>query len=265
MRLAELGIDRQTIAGLGHNNPPAPTVIELADEAMQELAEFLNATPVITDPEHLVRARQLFDRVKGATFDLEAERVSLTGPLNKKLDSINGTYKALHNTDSKRPGTLDKVFNELKARLTAHAVAEEAERIRIAEAAQAAAEEARRAALQAELIEQQAKQDAVVGVVDTGVAEKTVAADAAFKNFEAASRFATRAERDVTFRVGNGHGRTLAMRTEKTLVLESYGRAITAIGRNEKIETAILSAARDYRKEKGKLPDGVTEVSERKF
>jgi hypothetical protein len=55
------------------------------------------------------------------------------------------------------------------------------------------------------------------------------------------------------------------MRTEKTLVLENYGRAIKAIGPNDKIRDAVLSAARDYRKLHGKLPDGVTEVTERKF
>jgi hypothetical protein len=49
------------------------------------------------------------------------------------------------------------------------------------------------------------------------------------------------------------------------LVLESYGKAIKAIGPNDKIRDAILAAARDYRKLRGKLPDGVTETSERKF
>jgi hypothetical protein len=64
----------------------------------------------------------------------------------------------------------------------------------------------------------------------------------------------------VAFRIGNGSGKALGMRTEKTLVLESYSKAIKAIGPTPTIEEAILTAARAYRKLHGRLPEGVSEI-----
>ena len=251
--------------GPGHNNPPEPTPIERANDAMQALSAFLNDVPVITDGPHLVEAKRLVEHARGAMAEMEAERNSLVRPLNETIAKINVQYKTVHNTDSKKPGTFDKILNELKSRLTDYAGREEARRIKNAELARIAAEQAANAAREAEQVEQQAKMDAVVGVVDTGVAEAIANADQKFKEFTQANRIAARAERDIPFRIGGGPGKTLGMHTEKTLILEHYGRAIKAIGPNEKIETAILSAARDYRKLHNRLPDGVTEVSERKF
>lgn len=250
-------------AVIGGNNPPTP--FDRAETAMVALSSFLNETPVITEGPHLVEAKRLVEHSRGAMEELEAERVKLVKPLNDEVAAINSKYKAVHNTDSKKPGTFDKVLTELKARLTAYAREEEARREREAELARIAVAKAEADAREAERIEQQAKNDAVVGVIDTGVAEKIAAADQKFAAFEQAGRFAARAERETTFRIGDGPGKALSMRTEKTLVLESYGRAIKAIGPNKKIEAAILSAARDYRKEHDRLPDGVTETSERKF
>lgn len=265
MQMATLDLERQTIASIGHNNPPEPTPIERAADAQTALAKFLNDVPVIETGDHLVEAKRLFEHARGAMAELETERVALVDPLNKQVTSINGKYKSVHNIDSKKPGTFDKVLNELKARLTVYAAAEEARRAQEADAVRLVAEQAEATAREAERIEQQAKMDAAVGVVDTGVADAIANADQAFADFETASRFAARAERDSTFRIGDGHGKALGMRAEKTLVLESYSKAIKAIGPNPKIEAAILSAARDFRKLNGELPDGVTETSERKF
>ena len=60
-------------------------------------------------------------------------------------------------------------------------------------------------------------------------------------------------------------GKAITMRNQETLVLVSYGKAICAIGQNDKIRDAILSAARDYRKEHGALPEGVTAEHTRKM
>lgn len=264
MRMAELHLESETIRGIGDNGPPEPTPLERAVEAQDALGKFLDETPIITDGPHLVEAKRLVEHARGAMAELEAERDALVRPLNEQVASINATYKAVHNADAKKPGTFDKVLYQLKARLTAYALAEEEKRLAKAEELRAAAERAEAAAREAEAAEQQAKHDAVVGALDTGVADKIAAADQTFKAFETASRFAARAERDVNFRISDG-GKTLAMRTERTLVLVSYSKAIKAIGKNDKIEAAILSAARDYRKLHGTLPDGVTEVSERKF
>lgn len=250
---------------IGGNSPPEPTPLERASDAAIELSNFLNETPVIETGPHLVRAKQLVEHARGACAELEAERVELVAPLNTQLATINGKYKSVHNTDSKKPGTLDRILGELKARLTAYGLAEEAKRAREAEALRLEAERAEQIARQAELDEQQAKHDAVVGVVDTGIGEKIEEADRAFAEFETASRFAARAEKGVTFRVGNGSGKALGMRTVETLHLDSYGKALKAIGPNETIKEAILTAARAYRKQHGQLPDGVSATEERKF
>jgi hypothetical protein len=253
------------LATIGHNNPPAPTPIERAQDAIALLSAFLDAAPVITEGPCLVEAKRLFEHARGAMAELETERDRLVRPLNEQVASINIKYKAIHNADSKKPGILDKVLAELRGRLTAFATEEEAKRERAAEMARIAAEAAEAAAREAERIEQEAKANAAVGEIDTGVVDAIATADQRFAEFETASRFAARTERETTFRIGDGGTKALSMRTEKTLVLENYGRAIRAIGPNDKIESAILSAARDYRKLHGKLPDGVTEVSERKF
>lgn len=262
--MAELAYDMDR-AGIGHNMPPEPTVIERAEEAMQAVSDFLNEAPVITEGDHLVTGKRLVENALGIFAEMEDERDDLVRPLNEQVASINAKYKAIHNADSKRPGTFDKVIGELKDRLTAYGVAEEAKRIAAAEEAQRAAAAAEAAAREAEHLEQQAKMDASVGVIDTGVADAIAQADEAFSEYEQASRFAARAEKATTFRIGDGRGKSMGMRTEKTLHLESYAKAITAIGPNDKIRDAVLSAARDYRKLHGKLPDGVTESSERKF
>lgn len=262
--MAELAYDMDR-AGIGHNMPPEPTVFEYAEEAQSAVSDFLNSVPVISEGEHLVNAKRLVENSRGIMAEMEAERDELVRPLNEQVAGINAKYKAIHNADSKKPGTFDKVLGELKARLTAYAVAEEAKRAAAAEEARKVAEQAEAAAREAERLEQQAKMDASVGVIDTGVAQAIAQADEAFSEFEQASRFAARAEKQTTFRIGDGRTKSLGMRTEKTLILESYAKAITAIGPNDKIRDAVLSAARDYRKLHGKLPDGVTETSERKF
>ena len=83
--------------------------------------------------------------------------------------------------------------------------------------------------------------------------------------FERQSRFAARAEKDTKVKLGGGFGRTATLREVETLHLENYNRAIKAIGPNDKIREAVLSAAREYRKVHGHLPDGVTATTERKL
>src|SRR6185312_9538969 len=95
------------------------------------------------------------------------------------------------------------------------------------------------------------------GELGVDVTQVVVAADTAFSEFEHAAREAARAERDAHVKIGGGWGRSASLRNKETLVIVHYGRALKAIGPNDKIREAILSAARDYRKEKGNLPDGV--------
>jgi hypothetical protein len=243
-------------AEVGHNMPPGS--IDLGKAAMADLSAWLAENPVIENGAQAEQGKLFFDRTRSTLDDIEAERVQLVTPLNTKLADINDQFKSHHNTDPKRPGIFDRIFSELKARLTAFAQAEEEKRLRIAEEARQRAEEAERVAREAEQREQNIKADAAVGEIGANVGEAIAEADSAFADYGKASREAVRAERDVNVRVGGGFsGRALSMRTKETLVLTSYAKAIKAIGPNEKIEAAILLAARDYRKLKGALPDGV--------
>jgi len=249
---------------IGGNNPPGP--LDSGMDAVKDLSNFLAKNPVIETEEQARAAKTLVDRMRATLGDIEDTRIKLVKPLNDELSAINERFKSHHNTDPKKPGMFDKVFNELKARLTAFARAEEDRKAKIAAEAQARKDEAERLAREAEAAEREAIANARAGELGVDVTQVVIEADTRFAEFEKSAREAARAEREVNTRIGGGFsGRALSMRTEKTLVLESYGRAITAIGKNEKIETAILSAARDYRRLHKKLPDGVTEIEERKI
>lgn len=247
----------------GHNRPPGP--IELAADTIDALNEFMRDNPVIADEESARKAKLLCDRAKAALDELESERDKSVRPLNEKVSEINAKYKALHNTDPKKPGTYDRVFVELKARLAAFILKQEEIRRKAAEAAAAAAAEAERIAREADERDRQARENAAAGELDVDIVAATQEADSAFTEYERASRFAERAERDTKVKLGGGFGKAASLRTVETLHLNSYNLAIKAIGPHPKIEEAILSAAREYRKAHGSLPDGVTATQERKL
>lgn len=249
------------LAIVGHNQPPSP--IDLAGITIDAMSEFMKANPTIADEDKAREAKVLCDRAKAALEEIESERDKIVRPLNEKVDAVNAKYKALHNTDKKKPGTYDRIFIELKARLAAFMLKVEEERRKAAEVAAAAAAEAERIAREAEQAERDALANAAVGEVDVDVVAVTQQADQSFAEFEKASRFADRADRDTKVKLGGGFGRAASLRTVETLHLDSYGQAIKAIGPNEKIEAAILSAARDYRKTHGELPLGVSATTER--
>ncbi|HEX5424874.1 MAG TPA: hypothetical protein VFW94_15105 [Candidatus Acidoferrales bacterium] len=248
--------------GIGGNRPPGP--LDYGLTAIEDLSRFLADNPVIETDEQARQAKTYVDRMRSTLGDIEAERIKLTKPLNDELASINERFKSHHNTDAKKPGIFDKVFNELKKRIADFARKQEAEKARIAEEARRKALEAERIAREAEAKEREAIDNAKAGELGVDVTQVVVEADSRFADYQKAQREADRAEREVTERIGGGFsGRALSLRTKETLVLDSYNDAIKAIGPNEKIETAILSAARDYRKLHGKLPAGVRAETER--
>lgn len=251
--MSELHIERIE-RGIGDNMPPG--IIDFAHETMTALSDWMKNRPVIQTEDEAREAKLLLDRAKNCAGDLEAERDKLVRPLNERIDAINANYKAVHNKDSKRPGLLDRVVNELKARLSAFLQAEEDRRIAIAEAAQRERDEAERLAREAEAREREAIDNAAKGELGVDVTQVVVEADSRFADFKKADREAARAERDSHVKLG-GFGRAASLRNKETLVLVSYAKAIKAIGPNDKVREAILSAARDYRKEKGNLPEGV--------
>ncbi|MCX7320422.1 MAG: hypothetical protein NT113_13345 [Hyphomicrobiales bacterium] len=249
------------LALVGHNQPPSP--VDLAGITINAMSEFMKANPTIADEATAREAKLLCDRAKAALEEIETERDKLVRPLNEQVDAINLKYKSLHNSDKKKPGTYDRIFIELKARLGAFMLKVEEERKKVADAAAAAAAEAARIAREAIEKEQEAIANAKVGEVDVDVVVVTQEADASFADYERASRAAALAERDAKVKLGGGFGRAASLRTVETLHLNSYNRAIKAIGPNDKIKDAILSAARDYRKAHGELPEGVSATTER--
>src|SRR4051812_23330333 len=102
------------LAVVGHNQPPGP--IDLAKTTIDAMADWMKANPVITTDETAREAKLLCDRAVAALEEIETERDSLVRPLNDSVSAINAKYKALHNTDKKKPGLYDKIFIELKAR-----------------------------------------------------------------------------------------------------------------------------------------------------
>lgn len=243
------------LARVGHNNPPE--TIEAAQDTMRSLSDWMGEHPVIETEDDAREAKKLLDRAKGSAAEVESERDRQVRPLNEQITTINGKYKAVHNTDAKKPGTLDRIVTELKSRLAVFIRAEETRRAEEAERLRLAAEEAARIAREAEAKEQEAIANAQAGELGVDVTQVVVEADSRFADFQKAERELARAERNEHVKIGGGWGNAVSLRTKETLVLVSCGKAITAIGPHDKIRDAILSAAREYRKAKGALPEGV--------
>lgn len=246
---------------VGGNVPPSP--IEYAQEAMHDLSDFLESTPVIETAEHASQAGLFIERLRKTLADVEDDRDRQVRPLNEAVIRINEKFHAVHNENSKKPGAADKLLIELRRRLTAYAEIEEQRRAAEAEAKRAAAEEAERNAREAEAREREAIENAKLGeLTDVGAAIQE--ADTSFKDFEKANRTATVAERDVPVRIASAlGGRALTMRTSETLIIDSVNKAIIAMGATPKIKEAILSSARDYRKLHGELPNGIRAATSR--
>lgn len=242
-------------AEIGHNKPPS--LFEFASDTMNVLGDWMRERPEIANDDEAREAKLLLDRARNCAADLEAERIKLVTPLNEQLELINLKYKTVHNKDAKKPGLLDRIVNELKNRLALFIKAEEDRRQAEADLLRQKAEEAEALARAAEAAEQTAIANARAGELGVDVTQVVVEADSRFADFKKAEREAARADRETHVKIGGGFGNAASLRTKETLVLVSYGRALKAIGPNEKIEAAILSAARDYRKQTGNLPDGV--------
>jgi hypothetical protein len=249
-------------AAVGHNKPPE--ALDFAPETMAALSAWMAEHPAIQTEDDAREAKKLLDRARGCTGDIEAERVKQVWPLNEQVNLINATYKAVHNTDSRKPGTLDKVTNELKARLATYISAEEERRWVEAEAKRLAAKEAERQALAAAVRQADAIDNARAGELGVDVTQVVVDAAALVNAAEKALRASAIADKETNVKIGGGWGKALSLRTKETLIVEDAYLALHSIGLdNETIRAAILTAAREYRKAHGKLPAGVTSITER--
>lgn len=239
---------------IGHNNPPS--AIDFMAETGLALGKFLKAEPVIQTEETARAGKVLLDRASLCIKDAESERRSKTDPLNRQVSDINETYRSPRNA-------LERIISELRLRLDAYVKAEEAKKLLEAEEKRKALEEAERRAKEAEQREQELKQDAKAGVVDSDVALATVEADAAFEEYQRASRVAARAEKATKVKVGGGFGRALSARTKETLIVTNWQTAIEEMGLTDAVTDAILTSARAYRQITGDLPAGVQSTKDR--
>ena len=258
------------LAAIDRGNPP--TVIDMAKSAMVAMSDWMRDRATIVDDYAARRANEFIDRARRSFAALEDERDALVRPLNEQVAEINARYKAIHNTDKKRPGSGDKVLNILLGRLQAFMEREEAERVRKAEEIRKAAEAAAQAALEAEQRMTEALIDeAQHGVVDTdfGILEEqsAEAIDAAARK----CRELARAERDTKVRIGGGFSKVSTLRTHEVLTVGNWQAAITELGTSpdgtfalpEGVRDAILTCSRAHRKATGDLPAGITATHER--
>jgi hypothetical protein len=229
------------------NFPPPKTAIELAAEAVADLAAWANDNPTVSNAEQAKAAELQVKRGTEALRVLEAERDGKVSPLNEKVKLINGAYKA-----AKAP--LDIAVETIDGPRKAWLRAEEDRRIKAAEAARAAKAEAERIAREAEARERAAIEDAAAGVAEANVVDMTVHADQSFNDFERASRFAARAERD---------SKVKGLRTTEVLEVKNIAAASAAMADDLDLIEAIKTAARRYRKTWGDLPPGVISHQER--
>lgn len=235
-------------ATIGHNQPPSP--IDMAREALADLNLFLTNTPVVETVEQAKSGALFVERTRKSLQDMEDARKAETAPLNEAAKAINERYRTAMSP-------IAGLLNELRTRLTDFACKEEARRIRAAEEARLRAEALEMDARRAEEAEREAKTNATFGeIVD--VAEKVVEADQAFSRFQKADRAAAVAERDSVVRLPSQlGGKALSLRVKETLIVDNALKAISEIGSHPKINEAIASAAREYRRQYGRLPSGV--------
>jgi hypothetical protein len=238
---------------------PNPTPLEFAKTTMEMMGRFLDDHPVIELHEEAVakQAKSHIETARGLLSGLEDERDRKVRPLNEQVAEINGVYK-------KVTAPLKKVLDDIREKLTDFAKAVENERLRVAEEARRKADEAIAAAREAERLEQEARDNARQGELETGLAQRTVEADAAFADAKKANRQAAVAERETNVKIGGGLGRSMGLRTQIILTLDDPIKAIVAMGGvSDKTREAILSDARAFRKLNGSWPAGVTATTDR--
>lgn len=243
------------LALIGHNS--GTPAISDADRAVTDIGAFLAENPSIDAEPTAQSAAKLVKAAKAAAKAIKAERDTRLAPLNEQVASVRDEYRAPETT-------LGKLVDRLSALLTAFSRAEEAKRAEAAAEARRRADEAEKAARDAEAREREAAENANLGeVVD--VAASTAQADAAFAQRQRRERAARAAEKAVPVRLASDETRALSLRSVEILSVTDAAAALHAIGMTQKIEDALLSAAREHRKTWGELPPGIASRIERKI
>jgi len=244
-------LDRVTI---GHNQPPGP--IDFAKEAISELSEYLKENPVVETFDQAKAAGAHIERTRISLKSMEDERSVKVLPLNEQLSTINTAYRIVREP-------LTKIYDTLKARVTAYNRAEEAKRAAEAQRLADIAAETERAARAAEATEQEAIANAEAGEC-ADVGEAISHADDAFREYSVANRAAQRADRETKVRIPSAMGgKALGMRSVEVFTVEDACAAITIMGASEELKKQIIRDAKRFREATGELPDGVKSAYER--
>lgn len=249
-------MQQDILASIGHNSGTA--AIADADRAVSAIGSFLAEHPSIDAEPTAQSAAKLVKAAKAAVKAIKTERDSRLAPLNEQVASVRDEYRAPETT-------LGKLVDRLGVLLTAFSRAEEAKRAEIAAAARRAAEEAERAAREAEAREREAAENASLGEIGVNTTEVTAEADEAFALRQRSGRIARAAEKAVQVRLASDDTRALSLRNYEILSVTDAAAALHAIGMTQKIEDALLSAAREHRKTWGELPPGIASRIERKI
>ncbi len=245
-----------SIAERGHNQPPSH--LEMTHDVIEALAVWLDQVPVVETHEEAKVAAELIKRANIAMKELDAERDGLVRPLNMKVKQVNGEYKLVS-------VPLARCAGEVKQRMIAFLRAEEARRGVAAREAREHAEAVQKAAQEAAGRAHEATENAAAGELGTGTAKAIAAAIDAAGEAAHAAHAADIAEKDVKTRVSTGFGSAIGLRNVENLVIDNHISAIMTMWPCTKLYDAILSAARDYRKEHGSLPKGISIQTERKL
>lgn len=254
-------------AVIGDNSPPIDA-ITLAQDPLDALKAFLKANPVISTEEESRDAKAVLDAATAALRRVEVERKGKVDPLRTQVNTINGFYHQVHNADAKRPGSADKLVNELLSRLSAYAREEERKRFEAEQAARRAAEIAEAAAKRAAEAEAEAREMAEAGVCDVDLAGAMEAADTTSQQALRAMWTARRAEGQTKVRITGGSRNAMSLQDHETLIVTDWKAAIEEMcdgdgNPHKDITDAIIKRARVYRKDCGHLPSGMTADYER--
>jgi hypothetical protein len=265
--MTTLALSDNPRAVAGGNNPPPdepllPASIIEAKATQRSISAYLADNPVVQTMDEANLAKIFIDDAKGALATMEKERDGIVRPHNESVAATNTTFKAVSVPLKK---LLDIALSRVEAFRQAEIRRKEAE----AKEARRIAEEAAHLARQAAEAEAQAKLEAEHGVfTDVGAAVED--ADAAFLALEQAQRALKSAEKATNVRIDNGDGRALSARAAEVLIITDAVKVVRALiefngdGRlHERIEHAIISAAREYRQTKGHLPAGVSSSTTR--
>lgn len=237
---------------LGANNPPTP--IDDSRSTYKLIAQFLKDNPVVENETTALSANETLAIGRSTLKALEIAEGAEADPLYSQWKAAKAKYKPAIDG-------MKKIVDEVASRLTEFMRAEQRRRQQEADEKRRVAEEAERAAREAERLEAEARENASVGEVGVDVAGAIEQADTAFDAFKKTAREATLAEKDANVRFKSRFAaKATTLRMVKTLVLTDATKALAIMGVTPKIEEALLSSARDYRKTNNLLPDGVTET-----